>query len=108
MFVALREITVTEGNADKVVEQFSSPSVIEEQDGFVDLSVMKKKKKRADKEETVVVMIRWESEDHWKKWETSEAHLAAHRENRGKPQPEYIISQDGGRYNVEAVKKPAE
>lgn len=108
MFVALREITVTEGNADKVVENFSKPSVIEEQDGFVDLSVMKKKQKRGEKEETVVVMIRWESEEHWKKWETSEAHLAMHREKKGQPEPDYIIRQDGGRYNVEAVKKPAE
>lgn len=108
MFVALRKITVTKGNADKVVEKFSTPGVIEEQDGFVDLTIMKQKARRSQEEEEVVIMIRWESEAHWKKWETSDAHLAGHKANKGKPQPEYILSQEGGRYEVETVKKPVE
>ncbi|UJL47746.1 antibiotic biosynthesis monooxygenase [Virgibacillus sp. NKC19-16] len=105
MFVTLRKMVVTEGNADKVVERFSSPGVIEEQEGFVDLTVMKQKAKRG--EEEVVVMMRWESEEHWKQWEKSDAHLAGHKANRGKPKPEYLISTEGGRYEVEAVKKAA-
>lgn len=30
-------------------------------------------------EVTVIVMIRWESEQHWKQWEKSDAHIAGHR-----------------------------
>ncbi|WP_373895828.1 antibiotic biosynthesis monooxygenase [Virgibacillus sp. CBA3643] len=106
MFVTLRKMVVTEGNADKVVQQFSSAGVIEEQEGFVDLTVMKQKAKRG--EEEVVIMMRWKSEDHWKQWEKSDAHLAGHKANQGKPKPEYLIRVEGGRYEVEAVKKAAD
>lgn len=37
-------------------------------------------------------MIRWESEEAWKNWETSEEHLAGHRAGRGKPKPDHIIN----------------
>lgn len=102
MFVALRRITVTEGNADKVVEKFSASGVIEEQDGFIDLTVMKQKAMHG--EEEVAVMIRWESEEHWKKWEKSDAHVAGHKAEKGKPKPEYLIRMEGERYEVQAVK----
>ncbi|MEK3890372.1 antibiotic biosynthesis monooxygenase family protein [Bacillus sp. FSL K6-3431] len=103
MFVTLRKMVVTEGNADKVVQQFSKKGIIEEQEGFVDVTVMQQKARRG--EEEFVVMIRWESEDHWKQWERSGAHLAGHKAKRGQPKPEYLINTEGGRYEVKAVKK---
>ncbi|UTR12638.1 antibiotic biosynthesis monooxygenase [Evansella sp. LMS18] len=106
MFVTLRKMVVTEGNGDKVTERFGSPGVIEEQEVFVDLTVMKQKAKRG--EEEVIVLMRWESEQHWKQWEKSEVHIAMHKANLGKPKPEYIISAEGGRYEVQAVKTAAE
>ncbi|WP_332629650.1 antibiotic biosynthesis monooxygenase [Halalkalibacter flavus] len=102
MFIQLRKIQVTEGNANQVVERFSKPGIIEEQEGFIDSTVMTKKVRRGDEE--VIVQIRWESEEHWKKWEKSEAHIAGHKANLGKPKPEYIIQSEGGLYNVHAVK----
>ena len=36
-------------------------------------------------------MIRWESEEAWKNWETSEEHLAGHRASRGKPKPIILL-----------------
>ncbi|GMO01480.1 hypothetical protein PthstB1num2_35200 [Parageobacillus thermoglucosidasius] len=62
MFVQLRKITVTEGNAEKVVEQFGKPGIIEQQEGFVDIKIMVKKQ-RGGKEE-VIVLVTWESEEH--------------------------------------------
>lgn len=103
MFVMLRKMVVTEGNADKVVEQFSKPGIIEQQEGFVELTVMTDNARRG--EEVVVVMIRWESEAYWKQWEKSDAHLAGHRAKRGQPKPEYLISTEVSRYTVEAVKR---
>lgn len=103
MFVALRKIVVTEGNADKVIEQFSQKGIIEEQEGFVDLTIMQQKARNG--EEEVVLIIRWESEDHWKQWERSDAHLAGHKAKAGQPKPEYIIRQEGGKYQVKAVKE---
>jgi heme oxygenase (staphylobilin-producing) len=102
MFVQMRKMVVTEGNSEKVVERFSGKGLIEQQEGFVDATVMVKKVRRGDEE--VVVMIRWESEEHWKQWEKSPAHIAGHKANLGKPKPEYIISSEGGLYEVKTVK----
>ncbi|CAG7644094.1 Heme-degrading monooxygenase HmoA [Paenibacillus allorhizosphaerae] len=76
----------------------------QQQEGFIDANVMVKKARRGDEE--VIVMIRWESEEAWKKWETSEVHLEGHRQNRGKPKPEHIISTSHGNYEVKVIKKP--
>ncbi|WP_269778344.1 antibiotic biosynthesis monooxygenase family protein, partial [Rhodococcus rhodochrous] len=103
MFIETKTITVKEGTSDLVVNRFSQAGEIEKSEGFIDLSVLVKKVRRGDEE--VIVMIRWESEEAWKKWETSEAHLEGHRQSRGKPKPEHVISVAHGVYDVKAVKK---
>ena len=102
LFVQMRKIVVTEGNAEQVIKRFSGEGHIEKQEGFIDLSVMVKKVRRG--EEEVIVMIRWESEDYWKQWEKSDVHIAGHKAKRGQPQPDYIVSSEGGLYEVKAVK----
>jgi len=102
LFIQIKKMIVTEGNSDKVVQRFSGEGIIEQQEGFIDLNVLVKKARRGDEE--VLVMIHWESEEYWKKWETSDAHIAGHKANLGKPKPEYIISSEGGLYDVKAVK----
>ncbi|MBU8572123.1 heme-degrading oxygenase HmoA [Bacillus subtilis] len=103
MFVQLRKMTVKEGYADKVIERFSAEGIIEKQEGLIDVTVLEKNVRRGDEE--VVVMIRWESEDHWKQWEKSDAHIAGHKANKGKPKPDYLISTEVSMYHVRAVKK---
>lgn len=103
MFVETKVYTVTEGNADKIVERFSGEGIIEKSEGFIDLSVLVKKSKRGDEE--VMIFIRWDSEESWKNWEKSEAHIAMHRQNRGKPKPEFIINVTHGVYDVKAMKR---
>ncbi|MGE6256725.1 antibiotic biosynthesis monooxygenase [Heyndrickxia sporothermodurans] len=105
MFIQMKKNVVTEGNAEQVVNRFSREGIIEKQEGFIDLTVMVKKVRRGDEE--VVIMIRWESEQHWKQWEKSEAHIAGHRANLGKPKPEYIVQSENGLYDVKAIKKAA-
>ncbi|MED4015699.1 antibiotic biosynthesis monooxygenase [Sutcliffiella cohnii] len=105
MFIQLRKTVVTEGNADKVIERFSKPGIIEKQEGFIDATVMVKKVRRGDEE--VIVQIRWESEEHWKQWEKSDAHIAGHKAKLGQPKPDYIVHSEGGVYNVVTVKKPS-
>ncbi|UOQ42599.1 antibiotic biosynthesis monooxygenase [Halobacillus salinarum] len=102
MFIQMRRSVVTEGNSEDVVERFTRKGVIEEQEGFIDLSVMVKKANRGNEE--VIIMIRWESEAYWQQWERSEAHLAGHRASRGQPKPEYIVSSESALYHVKAVK----
>lgn len=102
MFVQMRKTVVTEGNSDKVVARFSGEGIIEKQEGFVDVTVMVKKVRRGDEE--VVVLVRWESEDHWKQWEKSEEHIAGHKAKLGQPKPDYIVSSEGGTYEIKAVK----
>jgi heme oxygenase (staphylobilin-producing) len=103
MFVQVKKITVTEGNSAQVVDRFSKPGIIEEQEGFIDATVMLKKVRRG--EEEVMIQIRWKSEEYWKQWEKSEAHIAGHKANRGKPKPDYIVNSEGGLYNVVNVKE---
>ncbi|KYD05492.1 antibiotic biosynthesis monooxygenase [Heyndrickxia sporothermodurans] len=105
MFVQMKKTIVTEGNADQVVNRFSGEGIIEKQEGFIDLTVMVKKVRRGDEE--VIVMIRWESEQHWKQWEKSDAHIAGHKAKLGQPKPEYIVQSESSLYNIKAVKKAA-
>lgn len=80
--------------------------MIEKQEGFIELSVMVKKVRRGDEE--VIILIHGKSEDYWKMWEKSEAHIAGHKAKLGKPKPEYIISSEGGLYDVKVSKKEIE
>ncbi|MFC0559316.1 antibiotic biosynthesis monooxygenase [Halalkalibacter alkalisediminis] len=102
MFVQIRKTVVTEGHSNQVVQRFSQAGIIEEQEGFVDLTVLVKKVRRGDEE--VVIQVRWESEAYWKQWEKSDAHIAGHKANLGKPKPDYVLSSEGALYEVKAVK----
>ncbi|MGR5985435.1 antibiotic biosynthesis monooxygenase family protein [Bacillus cytotoxicus] len=102
MFIETKTLTVKEGTSDLVVRRFSGEGMIEKFEGFIDLNVLVKKVRRGDEE--VVIMIRWESEEAWKNWETSEEHLAGHRANRGKPKPEHILNAEHAVYYVKATK----
>jgi len=105
MFIETKQFTVKEGTSDLVVQRFSGPGHIEQSEGFIDLSVLVKRTRRGDEE--VTVMIRWESEAAWKKWETSEVHIQGHRDSRGKPKPEHILSVEHALYDVKSSKGAA-
>jgi len=106
MLIETKTIIVKAGTSNLVVERFSKPGPIEEIEGFIDLNVLVKQAKRTDETEEVVVMIRWEDKEAWKRWETSPAHIQGHREKHGKPQPEHIVSSSHGMYEVMASKGP--
>lgn len=98
MFIQLKTIRVEVGYAETMIERFAGEGIIEQQPGFVDLSVLQKKRTRG--EEEVMIVIRWESEQDWKAWETSEVHLAGHRERRGQPAPSFILDSSQAYYEV--------
>lgn len=102
MFFQNKNILVKEGTSHLVVERFSGEGVIEQQPGFIDMSVLVKKQRRGDEE--VIVVIRWESEQDWKNWEKSDVHLEGHRQSRGKPKPEHIIEMSQNLYEVKVFK----
>jgi len=103
MFVILRKMVIKAGNEDKVIAKFSSEGLVEQREGFIDISILEEKTRKDEKE--IVLLIRWESEDHWKAWEKSEAHIAGHKANLGKPKPDYILSSEAKKYHVQAIKK---
>ncbi|MFD0717566.1 antibiotic biosynthesis monooxygenase family protein [Paenibacillus sp. GCM10027626] len=108
MLIQKRTITVKAGFSDQVVERFGKPGgPMTEIEGFIDLTVMVKKGRRNDEEEQVVVMVRWESEEAWKRWEKSPAHIEGHRNQRNQEKPEYLISTVVDMYEVKAVKLPS-
>jgi len=103
MLIQTRSIVVEKGNADKVVERFSQPGILDEREGLIDITVMTNK--RSKDAEEVVVIIRWESEEAWKNWEKSPEHIQGHRDNKDRKPPEYIISTTVNMYEVDAVRK---
>ncbi|MFC0211527.1 antibiotic biosynthesis monooxygenase [Paenibacillus chartarius] len=104
MFIQTRTIVVKKGNAEQVVERFSQPGPMDEMEGLIDKTVMVNRKKQEDEEE-VVVMIRWRSVEDWKNWEKSDAHIQGHRQNHGKPKPEFVISTTVNMYEVKSIKE---
>ncbi|WNS45620.1 antibiotic biosynthesis monooxygenase [Paenibacillus sp. MMS20-IR301] len=103
MYIQTRSIIVEQGNSATVVERFSKPGAIEEMDGLIDLSVMVNKK--AKDQEEVLILIRWESEEAWKNWEKSDAHVQGHKNSRGQEKPAYILSTTVNMYQVQTVKE---
>ena len=104
MLLETKRIVVKEGTSGLVVDRFSGRGAIEEIEGFIDMSVYVKRVRRGDEE--VLILIRWESEEAWKRWETSEVHIAGHRAKIGKPKPEHIISSETSMYDLKNVKGP--
>lgn len=102
MFIQTRSIVVEKGNSDKVVERFSAPGPLEEMEGLLDISVMVNKKSKEHEE--VIVLIRWASEEAWKNWEKSDAHIQGHRNSRGQEPPAYVLGTTVNMYEVKTVK----
>ncbi|NMO95866.1 antibiotic biosynthesis monooxygenase [Paenibacillus lemnae] len=106
MFIEVKTITAKAGTSERVVEHFTGPGEIEKIPGFIDLSVLVKEKRKNDVTEEVMVLIRWDSKDAWKHWETSNAHIQGHRERRGAAQPDHIIGSEHATYEVRSSKGP--
>lgn len=102
MLIQTRKITVKKGFSDKVVERFGQPGgPMSEIPGFIDKTVMVKKNRSRDEEtEEVLVMIRWESEEAWKTWEKSPAHIEGHRNSRNQEKPEFLLDTQVSMYEV--------
>ncbi|RJE90121.1 antibiotic biosynthesis monooxygenase [Paenibacillus sp. 1011MAR3C5] len=101
MFIQLRTIVVETGHAEQVAERFGSTGAIDEMPGLIDRTVMVSRKNKESEE--VIAMIRWESEEAWKNWEKSPAHIAGHREKRNDAPPSYILSTTVKMYDVKKV-----
>lgn len=96
-------MVIKAGSEEQILARFQKEGLLEKQEGFIDLSVIEEKTRKGEKE--IVVIVRWESEEHWKQWEKSDAHIAGHKANLGKPKPDYIVSQEVKRYDLKVVKK---
>ncbi|MFD1174712.1 antibiotic biosynthesis monooxygenase [Paenibacillus puldeungensis] len=103
MFVMTRTMIIEKGNSDKVLARFSAESPIDQMDGLVDISVMINRQSKEHEE--VIVVIRWESQEAWKNWEKSEAHIQGHRNSKGQQPPSFIISTTVNMYDAQVVKK---
>lgn len=91
------------GFAEQVVERFSKVGALDSQEGLIDISVSVNKRLKDNDE--VLIIVRWESEEAWKNWEKSDVHIQGHRDSRGKPKPEYIVSTTVSMYEVRAVRQ---
>ena len=98
MFVQMKRFVVKEGTSDLVLNRFSGQNKLAEQPGFIDRTILKKNVRRGDEE--VILYVRWESEENWKKWEKNPDHIAGHKANLGKPKPDHIIESSQSTYYV--------
>lgn len=103
LFIQTRTIVVEKGNSDKVVSRFSGESPLDNMEGLIDISIMVNRKSKEHEE--VIVVIRWESQDAWKNWEKSDAHIQGHRDKKSQQPPSYIISTVVNMYDAEIVKR---
>lgn len=103
MFYQIKQLTVKEGASNLVVERFSGTGLIDQQPGFLSKEVLVKKVRRG--EETVLVLIKWDSEESWKNWEKSPEHIAGHKKKakEGTPKPEYILAGSQDVYYVKSA-----
>jgi heme oxygenase (staphylobilin-producing) len=104
LFIEIKTLQVKEGYSETVVNRFNKEGAIEKMPGFIDLSVLVKRTRKGDEE--VVLIIRWESEEAWKGWEKSDAHLEGHRKSREQGKPEYMLGSSHATYDLKAVKLP--
>lgn len=103
MLIQTRTIVVQKDKVDLVLERFTKESPMDAMEGLIDKTVMVNRKKQEHEE--VVVMIRWRSVEDWKNWEKSDVHIQGHRQKRGQPGPDYIISTVVNMYEVNAIKE---
>lgn len=102
MFIQLRTMAVQKGYSEQVAARFTKDGPMDEMNGLIDRTVMVNTRGREQDE--VVVMIRWESQEDWKNWEKSDAHLQGHRDKKAQEPPAYMISTTVKMYEVQAVK----
>ncbi|WP_337033402.1 antibiotic biosynthesis monooxygenase [Paenibacillus illinoisensis] len=74
-FAVLNNIPVTEDGRGDFEDRFKNRArKVEDEPGFVGIRVL-----RPLKDDTYVVLTLWESEDHFKSWQQSQAYNHAHR-----------------------------
>lgn len=100
MFTTIRTFTVKEGTAEKVIEHFGKPGILEDQPGFVKTTLLKKKVRRGETEE-VLMLTEWKSETDWKNWQKSDAHVQGHQSRGNQEKPDHILDVENSRYTIE-------
>lgn len=75
MVIVMNRIPVTEGREQDFEKTFiGRDRAVDKMPGFIDMQVLRPSEGR-----TYVVLTRWQSQEAFKAWTTSEAFIAAHR-----------------------------
>ena len=75
MFIVMNRIPVAEGREQDFEQTFiGRDRAVDKMPGFIDMQVLRPAEGR-----TYVVLTRWQSQEAFKAWTTSEAFIAAHR-----------------------------
>jgi heme-degrading monooxygenase HmoA len=75
MFIVMNRIPVTEGREQDFEQTFiGRDRAVDKMPGFIDMQVLRPTEGR-----TYVVLTRWQSQEAFKAWTSSEAFIAAHR-----------------------------
>lgn len=68
LYIVVQKMTVSEENVQALLDSLTGRTVLSEQPGFVDLTVMK----HQDDSRVVGVIGRWEDKDAWAAWENTD------------------------------------
>lgn len=92
MFFQIKTFEMTANTGRTLAENFSKSSLITQQPGFVNREVGLKESASQDE---VIILIIWESEEYFKQWVKSDAHLSGHK---NRPKNENILKSSTAFY----------
>lgn len=88
MIVEIKRFIVKKGFGEEIVNKFSGSKKIQESAGFKDIAVLKNMK--TSETEEILLEIRWEDKEAYKKWKSSDTHKQGHT-GEAKQKPDYIV-----------------
>ncbi|KAA9301217.1 MULTISPECIES: antibiotic biosynthesis monooxygenase [Aerococcus] len=97
MFVILQKITTEAEHTEDVIKKLGDREIITEQDGFVDMSVLKGEEQE-DGKDVIFVIGRWENKDAWAAWEASDK-----RDQPNDPGKSEIVSMTAGKFDSQVI-----
>ncbi|MFI3209774.1 MAG: antibiotic biosynthesis monooxygenase [Peptostreptococcaceae bacterium] len=101
MFIEQKTIKVKNGFADKMIEKFSNLESMQSKEGFIECLIMKGIKN--EEIEEVVITVKWDSQQNFTKWKTSDEHKVGHQ---NKEKQDFVISGEVKLFEVKTVKEP--
>lgn len=106
MYIVTNQVKVKKDYGHKLINRFNKVGKVEFMKGFLGLEVLETQKIK-DYDE-ISIVTRWESEEDFKNWVSSDAFKEAHRHEREGGRPDFILENKILHYKVQVVRNPVQ